>query len=307
MVMSVFRLHIRPKGGRGDIRFSFEYCLRSGVLGVGWPVESAVMPVTWERYLELAAQKYGSGEISRVQYFHDNLKPGDLIWTRSPEGKYFLARADAQNASAAPDRLAWQYLGTTDGLQADIVNIVRCRILAVPELDRVPGKVIACFRPSRTIQAIADTTAVLYTQLLWNRLASTQDFDTAGLRNWDIFTLLDDEAAEDLVFIYLQTCGWIILPNSRKSDTMRYEFLGIHRESGQRAIVQVKTGATPLSTSGWTTFQEHVYLFQTKGIYVGVPDVNVSVLQPAEMKTFIKENLDIMPRSIQEWITFCRS
>ena len=44
--MSVFRLHIRPKGGLGNVRDSFAYCLREGVLGLGWQVTFYQKPLS---------------------------------------------------------------------------------------------------------------------------------------------------------------------------------------------------------------------------------------------------------------------
>ena len=33
--MYVFRIHIRPSGGSADMRTTFNYCLKNGLLGVG--------------------------------------------------------------------------------------------------------------------------------------------------------------------------------------------------------------------------------------------------------------------------------
>jgi len=248
--MRVYRLHIRPGAGQN----SFEYCLKQKVLGVGWQV--SVKPkekLTWEQY-EKAASKasFGPKVNNSVRYLHDNVKPKDLIWTRDKKGKYYLAQVRSTRGNRRADS-AWEYLDTPGGQEADIANVVRCRILPVPQVDDVTGKIVACFRPSRTIQSISDETTVLYSQLLWNQLTGSEEYKLSHIESWDIFSFLDAETTEDLVFIYLQYNGWIVVPNSRRADTMRYEFVAIHKKTHDRAIVQVKSGHTQLPTDNIAT------------------------------------------------------
>ena len=42
--------------------------------------------------------------------------------------------------------------------------------------------------------------------------------------------LLDDEETEDVVFMYLQTKDYYVVPNSRKKDTMTFEYLLIDKK-----------------------------------------------------------------------------
>jgi len=305
--VSVHRLHIRPTGGKADPVFSFAYCLREGVLGVGWQVEApAGTPLTWELYEKLAIEEHGSAkEISRARYLHDRVGVGDLIWTRDMDGKYYLARVTASKTEGDSCPV-WEYFDTADGRDADIVNVVRCRLIPVPLADDVPGKIVACFRPTRAIQPITDKTAVLYSELLWNQLVGAEEFKLPSERVCDLFSLIDAETTEDVIFIYLQWKGWVVLPNSRRADTMRYEFIAIKPKTGERALVQVKSGHTVLETDSWGGFKEKIYLFQSHGIYTGSPTDNVTVLTPSEIQEFMESNLDIMPHAVQRWMTFAR-
>jgi hypothetical protein len=299
--MRVYRLHIRPDAGVN----SFEYCLKQQVLGVGWQVH--VKPrdrLTWDKYEEAASKRYSdSGELSRVRYLHDNVKPNDLIWTRDTAGKYYLARVRAARGKSRADS-AWEYLDTPLGREADIANVVRCQILPLPQVDDVTGKIVACFRPSRTIQSISDETTVLYSQLLWNQLSGTEKYKLPHMDWWDIFSFLDAENTEDLIFIYLQCQGWIVVPNSRKLDTMAYEFIAIHKKTRERAIVQVKTGQTRLATDTWGDYKEKVFLFQAHGHYIGTPTANVVQIAPKTIERFMTSQIEIMPNSISRWIEF---
>jgi hypothetical protein len=300
--VSVYRIHIRPGGGKADPAFSFAYCLREGVLGVGWQIEAPEGEVIrWEVYEGLALKEYGSAEaLSRVRYLHDNVKWGDLLWTRDTAGKYYLGRASSPDGS--PNRaLAWEYFNTPDGRDADIVNVVRCRLFPIPQADDVPGKIVACFRPSRVIQSISDETAILYSEFLWNQLVGRDEYKLP-FRDCDLFSFLDDRAIEDVVFIYLQCEGWIVVPNSRNADTMGYEFIAIHPKTGERALVQVKSGNTALETDRWGGFQEKIYLFQARGNYRGTPTANVTRLRRGDIEQFMRSHLETMPGAVRRWV-----
>ena len=208
----VFRLHIRPDGGRADPVFSFEHCLAENVLGLGWAVglPPETRP-TWDEYEALAKIKHRrkngeDADLGRVRFLHSRVRARDLIWTRDTRGKYYLAKVESP----------WEYHETPASRDADIVNFVRCRILAVPEPDDVPGKVVACFRARRTIQSIVDPTSVAYSQLLWNRLSCRSDYVVVANSVQNIYSYLDSETTEDVIFIYLQLQGWVVIPNSRR-------------------------------------------------------------------------------------------
>ncbi len=293
--MQVFRLHIRPKGGLADHSFSFNYCRDNGVLGLGWPLE--IPPesnLTWEQYENLALKKYGKKDLSRVRNLREKVRLNDLIWTRDKGGKYYLAKVQS----------TWEYLDTDSGRKADIMNVVRCQIEPVPHADDVPGKIVAHFRAPMSIQQVTEPTATFYSQWLWNKLAETEE-DFVKLEGSDnLFALLGSETTEDVIFIYLQMKGWLILPNSRKADTMRYEFVAIDPNSEDRAVVQVKTGETPLNSEDYVNVDEHVFLFQANGKYVGESLANVEQLQPSAIEKFIRENIQTMPGVVRRWVEY---
>jgi hypothetical protein len=251
--MRVHRLHIKP--GRGQVKpaLAFAYCLKQQVLGVGWPVPTlSQAPLTWEAYEKRAVKMYGrASEISRVRYVHDNVEPNDLIWTRDAEGKYFLAKVRAAKGRAKPGH-TWEYLDTPESRGVGIVNVVRCRILAIPDVDDVTGKIVACFRPSRVIQPIAHDLTVLYSQLLWNQLAGSEEYSLQRLSRWDIFSLIDDRSTEDVIFVYLQCKGWIIVPNSRRPDTMGYEYVAIGISATVMASFEVSAVCPSILASSCT-------------------------------------------------------
>ena len=289
--MNICRIHIRPRGGFANPEVSFRYCLKEQVLGVGWPTKTQKSGISWDEYEKEAAEIYGSGELSRGRYLKTHIKPNDLLWTRDTKGNYYLAKVLS----------GWEYYTNKEAQDADITNVVRCKIHKVESVDDVPGKVIACFRPSRTIQGIQDSVAQNYSRFLWNRLSASNDFEINIDEFRNIFTFLDSEQTEDIIFIYLQTKGWIVVPNSRKADTMSYEFYLIRKEDHRRAVVQIKTGWTSLDTTEWKEATEHVFLFQSNGQYQGMSEGNIECIEPKVVEDFIYGNLDLMPENISHW------
>ncbi len=289
--MQIFRIHIRPRGGLADSKVSFDYCLKKQVLGVGWQIKSRAKNISWE-YYEKEAIKIHDKDLSRVRYLKNNIKENDLIWTRDTKGNYYLAKV----------LIEWEYYSNPEAEKADIVNVCRCKIIKVHKLDDVPGKVIASFRASRTIQRINDTTSKNYSKFLWNKISKSNDYtlDKGKLKN--VYSFLDSETTEDIIFIYLQTQNWLVIPNSRKADTMSYEFYLIHKKNHQRAIVQVKTGDTPLNVADWSGRKEKVFLFQSNGKYQGQGTKEVVCLSPDVIKDFMHKNKDILPSNVNHWL-----
>ncbi len=288
--MSVFRIHIRPKGGEANPKKSFDYCLNEQVLGMGWPVGDK--PLLWKEYEIESSKVYRK---NKVKHLKNSIKKDDLIWTRNTEGDYFIGKVISE----------WEYLPSKDALDADIVNVVRCDLKKVPTAADVPGKVIACFRAPRTFQSIRDNTTMDYSKFLWNEISKSKYFDINKKQFENVFSLLDSEETEDVIFIYLQMNGWIVIPNSRKVDTKSYEFYLIHETSKEKAIVQVKTGNTRLNPldSTWKSKNEKVYLFQSNGKYSNdSTDDNIVCLSPETIKSFMFANRDLLPSNIKHWL-----
>ena len=106
--MNLFRIHIRPDGGTDDMVATFQYCLDNGLLGVGWRVKGLANTEDWEVYKLAANQVHGS--IQQPCYIFQNVRPGDLVWTRDPFGQYYLARVIR----------SWEYWMSPEGQEQDI-------------------------------------------------------------------------------------------------------------------------------------------------------------------------------------------
>lgn len=271
---------------------TFDYCLRNNLLGVGWRAAGLRNHASWEEFANAANQIYlNPRELQICRYMKKRVGPDDLIWTRSPHGQYYLAKVES----------GWEYWKSdeADELDIDVANIVRCSFVRV-ELDSVPGKVIACFRPTRALQAIDDGTAREYSKHLWNYLTQTDYYRIdSSVQNGDLFSLLDAEETEDLLFIFLQTKGWCVIPNSRKADTMKFEFSMVRLSSGETGAVQVKTGYSSIGLDSYSEYSGTVVVFQPNNCYHGTRSKNVQIVSRAEIEEFLASSLHWLPTTFR--------
>lgn len=294
--MYVFRIHIRPQGGTASIKESFEYCLKNKILGVGWQVNSTRAPASWDAYIKEAEQIHRN--VQGPKYIKRWVSEGDLVWTRDHDGNYYLARVKS----------GWEYWMGPEAIEKDIdiANIFRVEFHPV-SLDAVPGKVVACFRPTRAIQEVGSKPAIEYTKHLWNKVSGRMDYEVDRAVASDIFEFMDDEETEDVIFLYMQSKGWFIVPNSRKKDTMSYEFYAVDPRTGERAVTQVKTGTVQINRDSYAQIKERVILFQSQENYVGSDNGNVTCLQRSEILDFMNASFSWLPSSLRRKLEVSRA
>lgn len=282
--MGLFRIHLRPKGGKACTSQTVRYCLDHSLLGVGWRVQALASTLDWEAYQAKAKTHYDN--VHQCQYIKDNIGQDDLVWTRDEKADYYLAKV----------RSGWEYFVSEESHKKDIdiANIFRVDFQKVP-IDFVPGKVVACFRAPRTLQCIKDKEALLYSKALWNKLSDERYYlvDSPSANN--IFMMLDDKETEDLLLIYLQMQGWCFIPSSRRYDTIYFEYLLVHKQSKKKARVQVKTGNSRLNRQDYLGFDEIIFLFQSNALYDGVGDTNIICISPLDILSFLKKELAWLP------------
>lgn len=291
--MQLWRIHIRPGGGQANPTLSYALCLRENVIGVGWQVEKDQdVPLIPDEYLRLGANFYGdewgSGRSAVGLLLH--MEVNDPVWMRSPQGIYHLCRVNGP----------WEYRDRPDNKDADIVNVRPVEIVQVGVETNVPGKVIACFRASRTIQRIRDDTALEASQRIWSKLTGGTIEPLSA--NHDIFSLISAKECEDLVYVYLQMQGWIVYPAQRQSDTLAYEFVLRHRDDFREAVVQVKTGWSPIDLGSLPSSVDVAFAFQPNNYCIG-QNPKAIVIGRDEILRFISTHRKLVPSTISIWMT----
>jgi hypothetical protein len=294
--MKVWRLNIKT-----DARVGFdprEYCIANNLVGIGWPVahEDHSPPRDLEDYLVLGRTTYAdngdNGWWPAVNALGNRITQGDLCWTRD-HGVYYLGRVTG----------SWTYL---DGEQADNfdVHCVRpCLWHRVGLLDAVPGAVERSFIPSRTLQAIDDETAQSYSRYIYGQLTgeSASEVTTSP----DIFGLLSPLDHEDLAALYLQTeGGYVIVPSTVKSSTAAYEWVMIEQATGEKAVLQVKSGGASINLSELGQIPCRVFVVAADGVSVGEAPINVTRIPRDELLAFARRRRELMPERIRRYLAW---
>jgi len=263
---------------------TFKYCLKNELLGVGWRTETNKNTTDWDEYFNEATEIYDN--LNVCQYIKKWVGKDDLVWTRDMAGEYYLARVIS----------GWEYFVDGESIKKDIdiANVFRVEFKKVA-IDQVSGKVIASFRARRTIQRITDEKAIEFSKYLWNRMSHEKKYEVDNSKFHDIFMMLDNEETEDLVFLYLQSLGWYMVPNSRKADSMSFEYLSVNPKTGEKDLTQVKTGNFSLNRSDFSQYPYKIFLFQSNGLYEGDDESNVVCIKRDEIKGFLKKSLEWLP------------
>ncbi|GIV29836.1 MAG: hypothetical protein KatS3mg028_0902 [Bacteroidia bacterium] len=289
--MNVWRINLKT-GGETPRKF----CLENGIVAVGWPVDDNGGPLTWERYYDLAMEHYyNQGDRSwwpAVNALKNRMQIDDLVWTRDIQGVYYLGRITSD----------WRYEYESHFKKADMVNVRTCNWIKVGTVEAIPGKVVDSFIPARTVQKVADEQVKIYSMFLFNKLTSTDTYEIKELENPDIFSLLSSDDCEDILGLYLQKeKGYLLVPSSCKSDTMNYEYELRQKDTGEKAVAQVKNGWVDLHTDDYSNINSTVFLLTTKGQYLGDKQDNIHFVNPMDMEEFVFANIDILPDKIRNW------
>ncbi len=118
---------------------------------------------------------------------------------------------------------------------------------------------------------------------------------------FDLYEFMTDADIENVVVVYLQVIGWYVLPGTRTATTAHYEFVLVNRETGERAVVQVKSGNTSIDASHYAS-EEKAFLFAASGNYGSSIPPNVAIITRQQLNKFMREMPHLLPRAVTTWI-----
>lgn len=273
-----------------------KFCIEKQILGVGWPV---YIPINndWDAYYQEAQRIYekemrDKGWWPAANALRFRMKINDLCWTRDLSGIYYLGRIKSE----------WRYEEANEYSSADVLNVRDCDWNLVGKVDSVPGKVVNSYFRGRTVQVVNDESVETYSSYLYNKFQNSEFYELPSSK-LDFFKMLSAEDCEDLVGLYLQEKGYLIIPSSCKINTAAYEYVMIHAKTGDSAVAQVKQGEIDIQISDYSAIPGQVFLFTTHGKYLGNPHKNVSCLSPKEIFDFAKRNFQKMSGTIRRWLS----
>jgi hypothetical protein len=296
--MSLWRLHVRPDSDEGSN--PVEVCVSKKIVGIGWRVGQ--VPASKDEYWTLGRDEYAKpgqkgrkGWAAAANALLHRLAPDDLVWFRSLQGVYYLARITGD----------WRYSTDPDCNSADLFNVRDAEMYEVGAV--IAGKIISCFRPNATIQSIANSTADAFSRVVFNQLAGREHYGLGDqFVSADVFDLLTDVELEDVVGLYLQLeADYVVIPSSRsrRNDTPYYEYQLISRSTAESAFVQVKSGDERLDCANYSSFKYRMFLFSPAG-YVGTPSRNTVTLSRDTIEDFMNRRAEMLPLSVRAWLDF---
>ncbi len=134
------------------------------------------------------------------------------MWTRDRLGQYWLGQITGP----------WRYDKSPESVRLDLYNVRPCRWLEKPFRDYdVPGAVVTSFTgATQALRRIGDhPTAIRVSEMLWAAESDPTAVIPPVAPEQAIVDLFEPEDVEDLVLLWLQQQGWLLIPSSRKHDT----------------------------------------------------------------------------------------
>jgi hypothetical protein len=290
---------LQAKSPRADEADPNTFCIENDLVGFGFPVEPAEDLLAWEIYYRRGLDAYQKKGITEWQPAVEAIKKrmvvGDLCWARHLSGKYYIGRIMG----------TWEYRNALSNRESGVVNTRFCDWQDAGDAFHVPNAILNSFRIGSSLERIEGEGVEAFSSFRFNGLAQKSVYEFSQ-RVCELFTILGTEECEDLIGIYLQMQGYLLLPGTYKSDASRFAFLLKHQTSGKHAAVQVQQGYDAMDPSTYEKFEGEVFLFQTNGLYAEEAPANVKCLTPEEVQEFCLKNMEALPASLQRWIKVWR-
>lgn len=256
--------------------------LDEGYICTGWDHDASGLGLA--PYLEAVSNDYSPSAARNLRRFISELSVDDLVWIVDIQGLYHLAQVTAE----------WEYFNRTEDFGRYAVNKRRCRWLkrGLKSPDVAAG-IRHGLMQGQTFCRIRDKSANKFSL----RIAGIENNDEPI----DFLSLIDHEALEDLVGIYLQhTLNGCILPSSAKRSNGAYEFEIRSWDGTVNAVAQVKSGASVISDN-LNRVQGQRYLFAMSGEYP-VDLLGAQIISAEELRHFALKNSAILPQTITIWL-----
>ena len=301
--MNVWRAKINS--GRPELQGQWDdakrYCRESRVVGVGWgkpEVELDEDAELDEVLAEIAKNPNWKTGVATVRRLAETAADGDLVWTRDGSGAYWLGEITGP----------WRFDPSAAATRWDLSNVRPCRWLADSMRDyEVPGGVVRSFvGAGSSFRRVGGVKACEMTRLIYEAESGTGGPVAPMGPSEVIRDLLDPIDVEDLVLLFLQARGWLLLPSTRMHDTPLYEAAFRHRDDGRVAVVSVKSGSrayVPVADLAKADPTAEVYVFSTEALYTDPPDAfGVHEITLQELIDFVAAHPKLLPIRVSRWL-----
>lgn len=300
---NIWRLQLKTGNG---IRIA-KYCIENNIAAMGWCYakdSNRKTVISWDEYKNLV-KSHNHKVNDSVKRFHNELKPGDLIWIRD-NGIYWLGRV-TENSK-------WIFNSSEEATNKDASNQftnidwVRCG----SESD-VPGVVTTSFIKGSTFQRIRKSGISYLTKKIYNSKKNEEIYpvETKKLEKGAFFSLLQPSDLEDILCMWLfVTKGYLVIPSTNKLSTPNYECVLTDPATGKNVYIQVKKGNVSLYKKNYEELIENtdeVYLLTTEGcVSENSDNKNIYTVNPEEIYQFAidEKNRNYLSKQLRQLITF---
>lgn len=305
----ITKVRTTREGIRQESQINF--CEDNCLIGIGWGEETQVTGAHLESVLNAVRENknpgWGKRAAQTIERFALQASVGDYVWTRDHEGAYRLCQIQGE----------YFFENDSKNINVDLHqlrDVEWCKIggeATVSELT-APGAVVRAFTGQRlAFSRCHDTAARLLTQKYWlDHKGESTDSLPALSRNDIIEHVLDPNDLENLIYIYMQSeLDYMVMPRDRRPDTPAYEWMMISRDTGNKAMVQVKSGdagskenVTALANAA-REIKADAYWFSTKcseEVKKACFDRNVSTISIGDVLTFVEQKNAVLPERLQK-------
>lgn len=297
--MTVWRIKLNPTGIDWDE--AKRYARKASIVGVGWGISGAkdgpsLLDVLAAVMVEWPDGKTGRDTIARLA---NQVEGGDLMWTRDTLGRFWLGQVTGP----------WRYDRSPGAVRFHLYNVRPCHWLDTSFRDfEVPGAVVRSFtRRALTLARIGDhPVAIRVSEWMWAKGTDPNAVIPPISAEQAMTDLLDPTDVEDVVLLYLQHKGWLLLPSTRMHDTPMYEAALRHRDTGQVAVVSVKSGSSnpvEIPELAEAAGSAQAYAYSTHGTYSAPPSEHgVIEIQRSELVSFMAAHAELLPPRVSRWL-----
>ena len=111
---------------------------------------------------------------------------------------------------------------------------------------------------------------------------------------------------EDLIYVWLQfSKNYLMIPNARQASTPVYEWTMVHRQTGRRAIIQIKSGKTMVDVEGLVRAAKEAdadaFAFAASGRYSINDHPEVQYVPLDHLTDFARGQKNLLPWRVARW------
>lgn len=284
--MAIFRIKLFALSeGEHKEENDRKYCIDNNIFAIGWGNNYVD---TFEDYLNtIDWTTISRGQKTSLKNML-SVKIGDYVWAQKDGRTFLLGKVtgdifiDVTRKRIGPTRKCqWKYI----------------------DFDDVPGKILSCFVGfGTTLQKVnIDNNFQKYCEWLYENKNECIHLD-------DYKSLLHSDDLEDLLGLYLQKeLNYFILPSTNKQSSKLIEY-ELRNTCGERACIQCKIGNSTVGKEIFEEFKNHkIFISTCRDDDYNKYGNNVRTIKIAELCQWAKNNINILPERIKNYIKISKN